>query len=191
MSGKKQHHIPRSLQRGFLFDVKAERTYVYRRNGGNFPACISDVLAQRYFYSRLSSDGSKTLDDMITEYENRLGRLLIKVRSIPIDGKADADVAAEIIAHLTPRSARVRCIFGSGVEQLITTAAEAFADEDTIVALLGLAEPEPNPTWNDHIARIFEMEPNLKILLEVIATPEKPAGKSDFHGDEGVLRGKL
>ena len=172
MSGKKQHHIPRSLQRGFLFDVKAERTYVYRRNGGNFPACISDVLAQRYFYSRLSSDGSKTLDDMITEYENRLGRLLIKVRSIPIDGKADADVAAEIIAHLTPRSARVRRIFGSGVEQLITTAAEAFADEDTIVALLGLAEPEPNPTWNDHIARIFEMEPNLKILLELSPLPK-------------------
>ncbi|MCA6112955.1 DUF4238 domain-containing protein [Bradyrhizobium cenepequi] len=126
MSGKKQHHIPQSLQRRFLFDLKAEKTYVHRRNAGNFPASISDVLAQRYFYSHLSSEG------MITEYENRLGGLLIKLRAIQIDDKADADVAAEVIANLTPRSANMRRIFGTGMEQLMTAAAETFADEDTV-----------------------------------------------------------
>lgn len=172
MAGKKQHHIPQSLQRGFLFDVKAEKTYVHRRNGGHFPASISDVLAQRYFYSRLSSDGSKTLDNMITEYENRLGGLLIKLRSIPIDGEADADVVAEVVAHLTPRSANMRRIFSSGMEQLITAAAEAFADEDTFITVLGLAEPEPNPTWNDHTARILDNEPNFQTLLELLPLPK-------------------
>jgi hypothetical protein len=172
VSGKKQHHIPQSLQRGFLFDVKAERTYVHRRNGGNFPKKISDVLAQRYFYSRLSSDGSKTLDERITKYENRLGGLLIKLRAIQIDDKADAGVASEVIAHLTPRSANMRRIFGSGMEQLMTATAEAFADEDTVVTMLGLAEPEPNPTWNEHIAGMLEKESHLKTLLGLLPIPK-------------------
>ena len=66
------------------------------------------MLAQRYFYSRLSTDGSKTLDDMITEYENRLGGLIVDLRIIPVDGEVDAELAAEVIAHLTPRAATVR-----------------------------------------------------------------------------------
>lgn len=168
MSGKKQHHIPQSVQRGFLFDAKAEKTYVYRRDGGHFPASISDVLAQRYFYSRLSSDGSKTLDDMITDYENRLGGLLIKLRETPVDGSADPALAAEVIAHLTPRSASMRRIFGSGIQQLMTAAAKAFADEDTVVSMLGLAEPEPNPIWNNHIACMLEERSQLKTLLDMI-----------------------
>lgn len=172
MSGKKQHHIPQSLQRGFLFDVKAERTYVHRRNGGNFPKKISDVLGQRYFYSRLSSDGSKTLDERITKYENRLGGLLIKLRAIQIDDKADAGVAAEVIAHLTPRSANMRRIFGSGMEQLMTATAEAFADEDTVVTMLGLVEPVPNPTWNEHVAHMLEKESHLKTLLGLLPIPK-------------------
>lgn len=166
MSGKKQHHIPQSLQRGFLFDVKAEKTYVHRRDGRHFPASISDVLAQRYFYSRQSSDGSVTLDDRITVYEDRLGRLLSRLRDIPINGGVDAALAAEVIAHLTPRTANMRRIFGSGMGQLMTAVAEAFADDDTVMTMLGLAEPEPNPVWNDHIARVFEEEPNLKMLFD-------------------------
>jgi threonine/homoserine/homoserine lactone efflux protein len=51
------------LLRGFLFDEKAEKTYVHRRNGHSFPKKICDVLAQRYFYGRL--------DGKITKYENR------------------------------------------------------------------------------------------------------------------------
>ncbi|MGX9431612.1 MULTISPECIES: hypothetical protein [Bradyrhizobium] len=180
MSGKKQHHVPQSLQRGFLFDLKAEKTYVHRRNGGNFPASISDVLAQRYFYSRLSSDGSKTLDDMITEYENRLGGLLIKLRAIQIDGKADADVAAEVIAHLTPRSANLRRIFGTGMEGLVTAAAEAFADEDTVATMLGLAEPVPNPTWNEHAARMLENESHLKTQLGLLPIPKVVLDRAIF-----------
>lgn len=173
MSGKKQHHIPQALQRGFLFDVKAEKTYVHRRKGGNFPKSISDVAAQRYFYSRLSTDGSMTLDEMITQYENRLGGLLIKLRVVPVDGEVDADVAAEVIAHLTPRNANMRRIFGSGMEQLMTAAAEALADEDTVVQMLGLAEPEPNDTWNKHIERMLDKEPQLKAMLETLAIPKE------------------
>ena len=43
MSGKKQHHIPQFLQRGFLFDVKAEKTDAHRRKGVSPLASIADV----------------------------------------------------------------------------------------------------------------------------------------------------
>ena len=172
MAGKKQHHIPQSLQRGFLFDVKAEKTYVYRKDGSSFPASISGVAAQRYFYSRLSRDGSKTLDDLITDYESRLGGLLISLRAVSIDGVVDADVAAEAIAHLTPRSANMRRIFRSGMEQLVVAAAEALSDEDTIERMLGLAEPEPNQIWNEHIARLLDKNPQFKTPLESLPIPK-------------------
>lgn len=94
------------------------------------------------------------------------------MRSIPIDGKPDEDVAAEIIAHLTPRSAHVRRIFCTGVEQLVTAAAEAFEDKDTVVTMFGLAEPEPNQTWSDHIALMLDKEPNVKTLLELLPIPK-------------------
>ncbi len=172
MAGKKQHHIPQSLQRGFLFDAKAEKTYVHRRKGVTYPASIADVAAQRFFYSRLSSDGSKTLDDKITEYENRLGGLLSQLRAGDVDCAVDAALAAEVIAHLTPRSANIRRLLGSGVEQLMKAAAEAFSDEDTVVQMLGLAEPEPNAVWNKHISRVFDEERQLKAMLDLLKIPD-------------------
>lgn len=171
MSGKKQHHIPRSVQRGFLFDAKAEKTYVHRRGGAHFPASIADVAAQRYFYSRLSTDGSKTLDDMITDYEDRLGGLLIELRGAATDCEVKAETAAEVIAPLTPRGANMRRIFGSGIQQLMTAAAEAFADEDTVSEMLGLAEPAPNPTWNAHWTKTLDGSPKLKALLSLVPIP--------------------
>ncbi|KCZ97775.1 hypothetical protein HPO_13010 [Hyphomonas polymorpha PS728] len=181
------------MQRGFLFDAKAEKTYVHRRKGVIHPASIADVAAQRFFYSRLSSDGSKTLDDKITDYENRLGGLLISLRSVDIDGAVDPALAAEVIAHLTPRSANMRRMFGSGMQQLMTAAAEAFSDEDTVVQMLGLSEPGPNAVWNEHISRMFDKEPQLKTMLDLLQLPDDllerlifMAAKEHFLGRYGA-----
>jgi hypothetical protein len=171
MSGKKQHHIPQSLQRGFLFDKKAERTYVYRKSGNTFLASIRDVAAQRYFYSRVSSDGSKTLDDHITEYEDRLGAFLIKLRNLPVNSIVEADVAAEVVAHLTPRTAHTRRMFGRGIGKLMTAVAEIFTDEDSFLKLLGLEEPEPSVIWNKHIQGFLEKSPQIKARLELLPIP--------------------
>ena len=180
MAGKKQHHIPQSVQRGFLFDMKGERTYVYRRNGTIFPQAIRDVAAQRFFYSRLSSDGSKTLDDEITDYESRLGTLLNKLRAVPINSAVDADVAAEVIAHLTPRTAHLRRIFGNGMHQLMTVATEVLADEDTMIRLLGLLETEPNDIWNNHISRMLDKDESFKAMLKSLPIPKTLLDRAIF-----------
>lgn len=120
-----------------------------------------------------------------------MGGLLIKPRAIPIDGKASADVAAEVIAHLTPRSANVRRIFGTGMEGLMTAAADAFADEDTIFTMLGLAEPVPNPTWHEHAARMLEKEPHLKSQLDLLPIPKIVLDRAIFMRAKEYLVGNF
>ena len=52
------------------------------------------------------------------------------------------------------------------MERLIKAAAEALSDEDTVVRMLGLAEPEPNPVWKDHIAHLIEEKPQIRALVD-------------------------
>lgn len=172
MAGARQHYIPRSVQRGFVFNTKPEMTYVYRRDGSTFPSSIKDVAVRRYFYSHPSKDGSQTLDDLITAYENRLGSLLIQLRSIPIDGLVEPETAAEVIAHLTPRSANVRSMFATGMQEIMNATVDAFSEEDTIEKMLGLAEPEPTKTWRDNVAHIFDNDPQLNELLTLRRVPK-------------------
>jgi hypothetical protein len=64
MSGRKQHHIPQSVLRAFETPSKGKKTQVWifsKRN--QFKAPTDDVAAERHFYSELSTDGTKTLDD--------------------------------------------------------------------------------------------------------------------------------
>lgn len=173
MSGKKQHYIPRSLQRGFLFDATSERTYVHLRNGVTRLVSIGDVAARRFFYSRVSGDGTKTLDDKITDYESRLGGLLRQLRAIPIGGVVDARLAAEVIAHLTPRSATLRRMFDRAARRMLMATTNAISDEDTLQQMLGLAEPVPNPVWNRHIADVYEESPQLKAMLNLLQLPSE------------------
>jgi hypothetical protein len=77
MAGKVQHEIPQLYQRGFLIAgaEPAERIFVFRKNGISFASNIDRAGAERFFYSGPTTDDSKTLDDKITDYENRLGAL--------------------------------------------------------------------------------------------------------------------
>lgn len=82
MAGKVQHEIPRLFQRGFLIPNTgdAERIFVFRKGGKNYPSNIDRSGAESYFYSEPSSDGSRTLDDELTHYESRLTSLVKSLR---------------------------------------------------------------------------------------------------------------
>ncbi|WP_446719370.1 DUF4238 domain-containing protein [Halomonas sp. KG2] len=103
MSGRKQHYIPQSFQRGFCIPGKKNQTNVYSRTK-HYISNINNIAAQRDFYSAPSPSGEKTLDDSITFYENKLGNLLHSLRSLEIGDTANPQVSAEIIAHLAPRT---------------------------------------------------------------------------------------
>lgn len=164
MAGRIQHYIPQSFQRGFLLSEESQKTHVYRINK-IYISNINRVAAQRDFYSKPSSDGKKTLDDVITDYENRLGHLLNSLRAVEIGAVADACMAAEVIAHLTPRGNNVRQIFGNGVKELISGISNIFANQESVMSLLGLNKPSPNKTWNVHIASALNEQKDILNLL--------------------------
>lgn len=142
MSGKKQHYIPQALLRGFLADHKGKRgqAWVYKSGKSPYPSSILDIAAERYFYSDLGQGTSKTLDDRITDYENRLGRLLTNLRDAADGQLVDPLISAEVVAHLSFRGAYLREMFSSGVHQLIEGASSSLSDLEIARSILGVDE---------------------------------------------------
>lgn len=139
MSGRKQHHIPQSVLRAFKTPSKGTKTQVWvfsKRK--QFKAPTSDVAAERHFYSELSIDGTKTLDDLITDYENAFTAQILYLRNLPINSPADPISAAEAITHLTIRNAHLRNSFDGGIRLLIQQAIDFFCNEQNVRALFGI-----------------------------------------------------
>ncbi|MCP6134276.1 hypothetical protein NL393_34395, partial [Klebsiella pneumoniae] len=88
------------------------------------------------FYSKPANDANKTLDDKLTDYEGRLGELLRILREKNVGTDVEASIAAEVIAHLTPRSKSLRSIFGHGTQKLISGLADVISDKTLMISLL-------------------------------------------------------
>lgn len=192
MAGKVQHEIPQLFQRGFLIPgtSDAERIFVFRKGGASFPSNINRSGAQSYFYSEPSADGSATLDDEITDYEGRLGGLVQTLRSVPVDGTADSEIAAEVIAHLTTRNAHLRGAFSHGITSFAEGARLAFSDEDNVRRLVGLNGPEVTDIFREHLAKAVAKEPFMAALgipatiLEKLAFAAIREGFSPFFAEQ-------
>jgi hypothetical protein len=127
MSGRKQHHIPQSVLRGFEAPGKGrtKKVWVFSKEK-KFKSSTADVAAERHFYSEVSNDGSRTLDDSITDYEQNFGAQLAYLRRLSVGEAADSLTAAEVIAHLTIRNAHLRRTFVSGARLLAERATDVF-----------------------------------------------------------------
>lgn len=147
MAGSKQHNIPQALLRGFRIPGggnKDSKTWLYEKGIEPRPEFIKDEVAvERHFYSEPSKDGSRTLDDDITDFETALGRRLHKLKTAPIGQTVHADNAAKIIAHLTIRNAHLRRTFTGGVKTLLDRAVEMFCNEATLGPILGFDQATP------------------------------------------------
>lgn len=193
MSGRKQHYIPQLFLRGFLICQQSGQTHVYRRDK-MFISKTDSVAAQRDFYSKPANDANKTLDDKLTDYEGRLGELLRILREKNVGTDVEASIAAEVIAHLTPRSKSLRSIFGHGTQKLISGLADVISDKTLMISLLGLDEPTTNKKWSEHIASSFNRNPEIAKSLggvsEEIGIPKDSiermlfmSAKESFLGD--------
>ena len=109
MAGRKQHIIPRHFQRPFAQQGATDRIWLYRK-GLKEPKSVSitDAAAQRDFYSKPSVDRIPTLDQLITDYEQRLHRSIDRIRSLNIRDNVPANEIAEVVTHLSVRSQYLR-----------------------------------------------------------------------------------
>lgn len=158
MSGRKQHYIPQCLLRGFetVCSGKESQVVVFKRGRAPYTASIKDVAAQRNFYSELSDDGRKTLDDHITEYENRLGPLLTELRAVKPGERIDSSRAAEVVAHLTVRAAFVRELFTFGARELLSITSQFLSDGEAVRQYLGIDNGELDTALSEEIDKAID-----------------------------------
>ena len=166
MAGVNQHNIPQFLSRGFRVpdgsDKKDSTTWLYEK--GIPPRQLSiryEVGVEPHFYSEPSTDGSRTLDDEITDYEDAAARRLNALKNAATGTKVNADTAAELVAHLTIRNAHLRRTFTLGVTKLVGRAADVFCDEATLRPILGVDGKVASQAVKDFIDEQLKNNPAL------------------------------
>jgi hypothetical protein len=172
MAGKNQHYVPRFLQRGFLHDAQgqAELTWLHRRGAQPRLVGIRSVGASEYFYSKLSPDGSKTLDDQITALEGGLATEVSALRNMPIGEPVEARTAAKLTTHLLLRTAHIRSIFSQGATQLMDAAASAFADTATMRRVFKVDNLDEETVFSQELEAAIQ-----KLPFEALSMP-RPLG---------------
>jgi hypothetical protein len=163
VAGANQHDIPQAFSRGFRIpggSKKGSKAWVYEKGVEPRLVLIKDEVAvERHFYSEPSPDGSKTLDDEITDYENAFARRLQALKSAPLATAVDADSAAEVVAHLTVRNAHLRRTFTMGVNSLLSRAVEVFSNEATLRPVLGVDRDAPSERVKELIDEQLKQNP--------------------------------
>ncbi len=115
---------------------------------------IEETGASWDFYSAPAVDGEATLDAKITAVEKKALKRLATLRTLPIGSIAPANLAAEVVAHLAPRTSHLRDVFGQGAEKLMRGVADVF-DGENIFRLFGLDDEQPSEQFNKHFADKF------------------------------------
>lgn len=124
MAGKRQHYIPRFLQRGFLANSsclanKKDRTWLHRIGYPARLVGIKDIGVEDWFYSRKSAAGEVTLDDAITEFELSFSRNIKNLRSTEPGTSVDPVYAAQTVMHLVLRTAHLRQVLSFAAASII------------------------------------------------------------------------
>ena len=82
---------------------------------------IDRAAAQRDFYSKPSTEGLPTLDDLITDYEGRLSGIVRDVPALEVGDDIPAHQASEIVSHLAVRSSYLRGFVEDAANSLADT----------------------------------------------------------------------
>lgn len=102
MSGRKNHHVPQLLQRGFgIQGRKNVEIWVYSKDKPPFPTSTQNFGAQRDFY--IEGDDTSA-DDLITEFEGEMNSFIQSLRNGDLQALQDRSTIASILAHLEIRS---------------------------------------------------------------------------------------
>ncbi|WP_071157490.1 DUF4238 domain-containing protein [Methylomonas sp. LWB] len=163
MSGRKQHYIPQCLLKGFSAERRGNKVQVWVFKAGQAPYLTNtvNVAAERHFYSELpSGDQEITLDDLITNYEKSLAKVLQQFRDLATNESVDCVLAAEFVTHLTIRGDFLRNVFGLGFQEIITTTSTLVSEPESLRSMIGLDDNQSNSEF------FKELSENLRILRQ-------------------------
>ncbi len=152
MSGKYQHDIPQSLQRGFAVERKPGKfqVTVYDRDRGIFSTAPEGVAGESYFYSHApASPGDVTLDDRITAFESGIAAFINQLRTCPLDSPIDAALAGSAVAHYSIRAAHGRRLFTEAVRDVVGAVGDRAQSPEEFWRTLKLDQTVPSKTMRD------------------------------------------
>lgn len=126
MAGRKHHHVPQFLQRGFAVpSSKASQILVFRKDGSIFQTSTSNFGAERDFYA---SGEDFSVDDLITEFEPEIVKLFADLATNGPDALGDVDRIVTVLCHFEMRSNFLRSEmtflaqeFGAFFDQLVSS----------------------------------------------------------------------
>jgi hypothetical protein len=106
LSGRKNHHIPQLLQRGFgAKKKKSVQVWVYSKDKLPFPTSTANFGAERDFYIE---GEDRLVDDLITKFEGGVNSFIQVIKSGDQEALKDRSMIASILAHLEMRSKFLR-----------------------------------------------------------------------------------
>jgi len=127
MAGKRQHFIPRFLQKGFASHSVGEEifTWTYRKGIKPFNTNIKNVGVEGFFYSE---NHDTSLDDTITVAESDFAQLVDSIRLNNAVDKRDQEKIARLFAHLEVRTRHLRQSYFATGNQLLNKMLEYLSD---------------------------------------------------------------
>jgi hypothetical protein len=158
MSGRKQHHIPQLLLRGFGRQKgNATQVVVYSIYRGIFATATDKIAAKRYFYSKPSEIPEvQTLDERITSHESKLADAILEFRAVPAHHAVDSRIAAETVTHLCIRQEHVRESIGTVIGKVVDFSKDVFSEKDRARKALGIDAQTPSNLFRDEANKLYD-----------------------------------
>ncbi len=128
MSGKRQHFMPRFLQRGFVSHTSDGEffTWLRRKNSRPLNTNLKNAGVEGFFYSH---DHCTKLDEAITQFEGSACHLISALRDgLPLP--SDPSIVPSLLAHLEMRTRHVRQSFLGAGNYLIDELMKFVSNED-------------------------------------------------------------
>jgi uncharacterized protein DUF4238 len=146
VSGRKQHHIPRLVLRGFETGKTKKgvsQVWWFSRDKDPVRTAVDNVFAQRDFYGDPGSD----LDDRITEIESRLGKFVNHARKLTTseDVVPNTD-AVDLCNMMSMRSRWIRQVFGLIGDEALGFVSEQLSDSAGVLELMK-DQTSQDPNW--------------------------------------------
>jgi uncharacterized protein DUF4238 len=157
MAGTGQHSIPQVLLKGFSTDPSARtrRVWVFSKDQDSYCASVSKVARERNFYSSKPLGNEVTLDDQITDFENRqLDEFMKGIRQAEPNSNVAPAAAAEAVSHLAIRTAYLRQSFTDGVSSLLASAKELLASREGLSRIISSDAGVPSTFFDEALESI-------------------------------------